>query len=107
MAGRDSTEGGLLPASAGPGTEFTFTGRRLRRVWHQGWAPGSPAEQGGGGAVSAGGLLWAYPASPWSLGVGRSSDSQLRRRMGQRKRLHRQRVAATPTPPVAATITQR
>lgn len=39
----------------------------------------------------------------WLEGV---YNSQLRRRRGQMKRLHRERVAATPTPPVTATITQ-
>lgn len=37
---------------------------------------------------------------------GWAPGAQLRRRMGQMRRLHRQRVAATPTPPVTATITQ-
>lgn len=37
---------------------------------------------------------------------GWTPGAQLRRRMGQMRRLHRARVAATPTPPVTATITQ-
>lgn len=37
---------------------------------------------------------------------GRVSGCQRRRRMGHRRRLQRHRAAATPTPPVTATIAQ-
>lgn len=49
------------------------------------------------------------PALPLKARLGMEGgvyNSQLRRRMGQMRRLHRARVAATPTPPVTATITQ-
>lgn len=63
------------------------------------------------GLLQEGGLVSMGPAPvlpPMTrLGMqGSVYNSQLRRRMGQMRRQHTERAAATPTPPVTATITQ-
>lgn len=97
------SQAGRFSASAGRG--MCSRASSTRGSWGgQGWAPGSPAREGGG--VSEGDC--PCPTRRGCLGFlgGRGYNSQLRRRIGQTRRLHRERVAATPTPPVTATITQ-
>lgn len=73
----------------------------------QGWAPGAPAREGWVGEHGAcPGPNPPRMARSGSGGWRGACNSQLRRRKGQTRRLLRQRVAATPTPPVTATITQ-